>query len=98
MPSGTSIRTQGKNFSNFFLAGNYLPGYHIGMSDNKPSNPEGRVNIPLGTQKHKELVAMAKKNGTKPGPLGRALLLDGMARVKKGEVDLAAGITINQKD
>lgn len=46
---------------------------------------EGRVNVPLGKAKH-ELGTLAKKSGTSETSLARTLILDGMARMKSGEI------------
>jgi len=46
---------------------------------------EGRVNVPLGKSKS-ELKSAAKKNGTSESNLARVLILDGLDRMKSGEI------------
>lgn len=54
------------------------------MSETKTTK-EGRVNIALGESK-KSLRAIAKKEGTTESNLARVLILDGIARLKSGEL------------
>ena len=46
---------------------------------------EGRVNVPLGSHK-KTLANLAKKEGTSESNLARVLILDGLSRLKSGEI------------
>lgn len=46
---------------------------------------EGRVNVALGDNK-KALADIAKKEGTTEGNLARVLILDGLGRLKSGEL------------
>lgn len=54
------------------------------MSETKTTK-EGRVNIALRESK-KSLRAIAKKEGTTESNLARVLILDGLARLKSGEL------------
>jgi hypothetical protein len=58
---------------------------------------EGRVNVALGPAKLAELDKLAKKNGTSKGGLARAFILDGMERMKSGEIAISAGVNITPK-
>ena len=57
---------------------------------------EGRVNVALGPAKLAELDKLAKKNGTSKGGLARAFILDGMDRMKSGEIAISAGVNIQK--
>lgn len=46
---------------------------------------EGRVNVPLGKAKS-DLKSLAGKSGTSESNLARVLILDGLARLKSGEI------------
>ncbi len=54
------------------------------MSETRTAK-EGRVNVPLGVKK-KELASTAKKQGTSESNLARVLILDGLSRLKSGEL------------
>jgi predicted ABC-type transport system involved in lysophospholipase L1 biosynthesis ATPase subunit len=49
------------------------------------TSKEGRVNVPLGKAKS-ELKALAGKSGTSESNFARVLILDGIARIKSGEI------------
>ncbi len=66
------------------------------MSETKLQN-EGRVNIALGPQKLKELATLAKKHSTSRGALGRAFIIEGIDRVKTGQLEVASGVNLNPK-
>ena len=67
------------------------------MSEMKPQT-EGRVNVALGPQKLAELARLAKKHGTSRGSLARAFILEGIDRIKSGQIEVAAGVNLNKKD
>jgi phage terminase large subunit-like protein len=54
------------------------------MADTRTAK-EGRVNIPLGKAKS-NLKALAAKHGTSESNLGRVLILDGLERLRSGEI------------
>lgn len=54
------------------------------MSKTK-TNPEGRVNVPLGKAKI-DLRTLAKSECTTESNLARVLILDGLERLKSGEI------------
>jgi hypothetical protein len=54
------------------------------MSETRTAK-EGRVNVPLGSNK-KALASFAKKEGTSESNLARVLIVDGLARLKSGEI------------
>ena len=66
------------------------------MSETKSQN-EGRVNIALGPAKLAELARLAKKHGTSRGSLGRAFIIEGIDRVKSGQLEVASGVNLNPK-
>ena len=66
------------------------------MSETKSPN-EGRVNVALGPQKLAELAKMSKKHGTTRGALARAFILEGIDRIKSGQIEVAAGVNITPK-
>jgi hypothetical protein len=60
----------------------------------KPKNIEGRVNVALGHPRLKELSTMAKKASASKGALAKAFINNGIDRVKSGEIEILAGVTI----
>jgi hypothetical protein len=66
------------------------------MSETKAQN-EGRVNVALGPVKLAELARLAKKHGTSRGALARAFILEGIDRIKSGQIEVAAGVNLNPK-
>lgn len=63
------------------------------MSETKLKS-EGRVNVALGPIKLAELARLAKKHGTTRGSLARAFILEGIDRIKTGQIEVAAGVNL----